>query len=35
MVAANKGTIKFELDGKEIVVQHKKHFFLNAKDKAN
>lgn len=35
MVAQNQGTLKFNLDGKEVVLHHKTHFFLNAKDKAN
>ena len=34
MVAQSQGTLKFQLDGKEIVLAHKTHFYLNAKDKA-
>jgi hypothetical protein len=27
-----KGTLKVNLDGKEIALKHKKHFYFNAKD---
>lgn len=34
MVTSNGGTLKLQLDNKEIVLKHKTHFYLNAKDKA-
>jgi len=34
MVTSNGGTLKLHLDGKEIVLKHKTHFYLHAKDKA-
>lgn len=34
MVSENGGTLKLHLDGKELVLKHKTHFYLNAKDKA-
>jgi hypothetical protein len=34
MVSSNGGTLKLHLDGKEIVLKHKTHFYLNARDKA-
>lgn len=33
-VNSNSGTLKVHLDGKEIVLKHKTHFYLNARDKA-
>lgn len=32
MVTANKGKFKINLDGKEIVLKHKTHFYFNLKE---
>jgi len=32
MVKKNKGKFSFNLDGKDIVLKHKTHFYFNLKD---